>query len=208
MDKEENQLPIDKPEPIPDLSPHYYKSRNSLLLFSGLLLAWELMNITVNKEFEAPSLGATFNIENVDAIPYVIFVLILYFVFRLILEWRQSDKRRRNLPESKIDLYVSLIIPVLAVSVYSIQRWFDISVFEGMTVISIFQITNIIITILLIISIIIFYRIRGFTFKEIGIYYGLLFRYGYIWSNKKSENYKKMKNFKKSIYERQKAKND
>lgn len=112
---------------IPDLSEHFYKSRNSLLLFSGLLIAWELIGISLE---EASTSGLKVNIKNVDAIPYVILLLVIYFSYRLIVEWFQSDEGRRSLKQSRIDFYISLAIPVLAILLFFIQKIFGVSVFE------------------------------------------------------------------------------
>ncbi len=112
---------------LPELGQHYYKSRNSLLLFSGLLLAWELIGINLE---EATTSGLKVKIQNTEAIPYVILLLVIYFVFRLIVEWMQSNIIRRKLLQSRIDFVVSLIIPFLSISIYIVQKVFGISVFE------------------------------------------------------------------------------
>lgn len=115
---------------IPELSTHYYKSRNSLLLFSGLLLAWEFMDIKVGEVVEIVAIGTKVEIGNIKALPIVFLILIGYFAFRLVIEWKQSDTLRRVLAQSRVDFYVSLVIPILAIIIYTIQAILDISIYS------------------------------------------------------------------------------
>jgi len=112
---------------IPPFTEQYHKSRNALLIVSGILLAWELVGIKIEG---AESSGVRITIQETDAIPYLLFILIIFFSFRVIVEWHQSDKERRLLKQSKIDLYVTMIIPIFAGIVHTIQKWVDVSVFK------------------------------------------------------------------------------
>jgi hypothetical protein len=116
------------PSNIPPLNEHYYKSRNSLLMFSAILLAWELIGINL-ESYETS--GTKITIEDGEAIPYVLFILIVYFIYRVTIEWLQSDELRRTLKQSKVDFITTMIIPVLSMAIYSIQRWLDFSIFES-----------------------------------------------------------------------------
>lgn len=109
------------------LNPHYYKSRNTLLLFSGLLFAWELIGVNFS-EFDASGMKIT--LDNGEALPFVLFVLITYFVFRIIIEWYNSSIKARIIGKNILDHWITLFIPFIAMVTYSIQRWFDISVFQ------------------------------------------------------------------------------
>ncbi len=144
-------------KPISPFNEHYYKSRNSLLLFSGILLAWELIGVNVES---AETSGIKVSIKEVDAIPYVLFILIVYFLYRVIIEWYQSPYERRLLKQSRIDLGVTLIIPFSSMATYSIQRWLDLSIFNSI------QTNNIILIIASIFSIVVLYKILRLFFQN------------------------------------------
>ncbi len=59
-----------------ELSRHYYKNRTQLTLYSGLLLAWELIGLTIPSK---PFINSNVEIKNPEAFPIVLLILILYF---------------------------------------------------------------------------------------------------------------------------------
>lgn len=130
-------------------SEYFHKARKNLILFSGILLGWVFVGIEVPQE---PFPNVKIIIKSPRAIPWVLLSLIFYFLYRTIIEWHQSDKLRRTYPISKLDYTISILIPVMAILIYSISNLFNIEfgrVFNFIDVVSIFVslITSCIITI-------------------------------------------------------------
>lgn len=114
----------------PQLTEQYFKTRKSLALFSGLLFAWEFIGIEIpSKPFE----NLNVKIKSPQAAPYVLLILVVYFTIRLLIEWYQSSYMRRELRTSKIDLSLSLAIPIVAIVTFTIQRILDIQVADKIT---------------------------------------------------------------------------
>lgn len=113
-----NELNVSPPE----LSSHYYKSRNNLLLYSALLFFWGLLDISINKEIDFNNAGIVINIGNIEAFSVILFILVVYFTYRFLVEWFQSDLRRRLMSQSKIDLSVSLLISIISMIAYFGQK--------------------------------------------------------------------------------------
>jgi hypothetical protein len=107
------------------LTEGYRKSRRLYGLFSGLLIAWELIGFEVS-EMQAANWKVT--ILSPQAIPYVLIVLILYFAYRTILEWLPisykaiSDRSpSRQNTTAKTDFMVSHIIAIISLGIYFYQ---------------------------------------------------------------------------------------
>ena len=126
----------DKNEPGP-LSETYHKARRNLALFSGALIAWEYVGIRFGQEGRLSILGADVRIQHQQVIPVVIVALVLYYAFRLAIEWMQCDANRRALAVAKIDLYVAYALGVVGVAVFSLQRISPFQLAEALTAITI-----------------------------------------------------------------------
>jgi len=122
---------------LPQLSTYYHKSRQQMVLFSGLLLAWEIIGIEFK---EVPFGNFKITLKTPDLAPYILIGAILYFTARTILEWFQCQYARRQTIPARLDLSLSLVITSLSLSFYTVQRLqtsqilkdlsgFDISVF-------------------------------------------------------------------------------
>lgn len=103
----------------------FYKARKQLALFSGLLLAWVLIGIKPDNLGDG-TLGAIFKaIETPAAIPLVLAVLILYFIFRLCLIWQLCPDDGKSRWEAKLDFRSTWILGVLAVVLYLGQETYQ-----------------------------------------------------------------------------------
>lgn len=79
----------------PALSDHYHHARKLYGLFSGLLLLWELVGVEIQ---ETPIENLKLRLMNPEAVPIILFFLVLYFAFRFAIEWSQCDRLRRQIP--------------------------------------------------------------------------------------------------------------
>jgi hypothetical protein len=109
----------------PPLSGQYHKARTQLGLFSGLLLAWELVGIELG---EAPLESVRITLKSPQAAPYVFIALIVYFWFRLAVEWLQCDALRRASLPSRIDYIGAQVLAISALVFYAVQRLLNVQV--------------------------------------------------------------------------------
>lgn len=114
--------------PVPQsLTEAYQKARKQYALFSGLLVAWELVGIELTK---APLANFNITLKSPQAAPYVLIALVLYFAFRITIEWLQCDRSRRTLRVSLIDFTVSHVLAVAALALYVAQRLLDLQLVD------------------------------------------------------------------------------
>ena len=114
-----DDLTLDKK--LDHLTPEYYKARRGLMLFSGLLIAWELIGIELSPKLNIDSLNLDITIKSPQAAPAVLIILILYFSLRTAIEWHQSPLNRRKENASKADIIFSSLIPLLSLSIFAFQ---------------------------------------------------------------------------------------
>lgn len=107
-----------EPQNIPALSDTYHKARRSYGFFAGLFLAWELVGVSFG---EKPFGSYNVTLKSSEAVPYVLFLLLLYFAFRTTIEWFQCDTERRSTAVSRIDFWSSHSIALLSLIVFFIQ---------------------------------------------------------------------------------------
>jgi len=105
------------------LSAEYHKARKQLMLWAGILFVWELVGIDLEKAKEAGgNAGAILTaIKSPQAIPWVLVVLVAYFVFKLGIEWNQCEARRRENVASRIDVGSAWVVAFLACALYAYQ---------------------------------------------------------------------------------------
>lgn len=117
-DKPQNAATI--PPPLTD---QYYAARKQLGLFSGLLIVWELVGISIP---EAPLENVKVTLRTPSAARIVLIALVVYFTVRLLIEWFQCNLHRRLSPVSRIDVFFALGISVTALGVTAVQELLDI----------------------------------------------------------------------------------
>ncbi len=148
---------------IPPLSESYQKARKSYGLFAALLLAWELIGLGLEAAQE-PGGIVKVTVKSPQAAPYVLLVLVLFFAFRITIEWMQCDEDRRSLFPAKIDYWASHTIGVSALLIFGIQRFFEFQVADQIwfELISLsFLYVVVVVIILEYASYIIMFRMRG-----------------------------------------------
>jgi hypothetical protein len=105
------------------LTSEYHKARKQVLLWAGILFIWELVGIDLEKAKEAGgNAGAIITaIKSPQAVPWVLLVLVAYFVFKLWIEWNQCEGRRRETFYSRVDFWSAMAVAFLAYSLYAYQ---------------------------------------------------------------------------------------
>src|SRR6185295_11453046 len=105
------QKPVREPQA---LSSEYHKARKQLMLWAGILFIWELVGVDLEKAKEVGgNAGAIITaIKSPQAIPWVLLILVAYFLFKTTVEWYQCNKSRRTVRASRIDFGSALFISV------------------------------------------------------------------------------------------------
>lgn len=103
---------------VPDFTKEYFNARKQYGLFSALLLAWELIGIDVP---DAPMESLKITFKSPQAVPYVLIALVFYFAYRFIVEWFQSNPKKRELRVSRVDFWVAHWIAIVALAIVVIQ---------------------------------------------------------------------------------------
>lgn len=88
------------------LSDEFGKERNLLVLCCAFLISVSLFNLSAEEKI--PFLG--FKLPSSDLVLPVSVALIVYFSFRLILEWAKSSETSKEMLASKFDFYTTLLI--------------------------------------------------------------------------------------------------
>ncbi len=103
----------------------YHKARKLLGLFGGLLIAWELVGVDLSEIEYAKAL------KSPQAAPYVLIALILYFGFRLSIEWKLSDPEMRTKKAAQVDVWVAFAIATTALGLNGWQQFSRIRVADN-----------------------------------------------------------------------------
>ncbi|SRR6266436_2806380 len=115
----EETKPVSAREPRP-LSSEYHKARKQLMLWAGILFIWELIGIDLEKIKEAGgNAGAIIGaIKSPQAVPWALLILVVYFAFKLRIEWGQCNRVRRQGRESRMDYYSAFVVASAACALY------------------------------------------------------------------------------------------
>ena len=111
----------DPDKKIDHLTPEYYKARRGLMLFSGLLIAWELIGIELSPKFNIDPLNLDITIKSPQAAPAVLIILIIYFSIRTAIEWHQSHPERRKEKASVADIFLTATVVIASLIIITIQ---------------------------------------------------------------------------------------
>jgi len=105
------------------LTSEYHKARKQLMLWAGILFIWELVGIDLDKVKEAGgNAGAIITaIKSPQAVPWVLLILVAYFLFKTTIEWYQCSASRRSLRVSRIDFSSAWIVSMAAYALYMYQ---------------------------------------------------------------------------------------
>ena len=113
------------PNLTPEFGTPYDKARKGYSLASALLLAWEPIGIEISPE---PFDGLHVTFKSPSAAPYILIAVVLYFGFRLTVEWYQAEPARRQRVASRADFFVAHALAVAAISLYVVQALLHVQV--------------------------------------------------------------------------------
>lgn len=101
--------PARKKKAPPSLSNAYQKAHKTYVLSSALLASWQLIGIELNTK---EKWGV--ELKSPNAVPFVLLAMIIYFGYRLTVEWMQCDEERRSNRAANVDFVVAHTIAGLA----------------------------------------------------------------------------------------------
>jgi hypothetical protein len=107
---------IRKKKSPPPLSNAYQKAHRTYVLSAALFASWELIGIELKTE---DKWGVKF--QSPHAVPLILLVMIVYFGYRLTVEWMQCDEERRSHRAANVDFVVAHTIAGLALLIFLIQ---------------------------------------------------------------------------------------
>lgn len=102
----------------PDISEAYQKAHKAYGLVSALLIAWEVIGIELTK---TPMENIEVILKSPQAVPYVLVILVIYFAFRITVEWLQVHPERQKHRAARIDYFVAHCIGAAALGLYAVQ---------------------------------------------------------------------------------------
>lgn len=105
------------------LSNEYHKARKQLMLWAGILFIWELVGVDLEKAKEAGgNFGAVVGaIKSLQAVPWVLLILVGYFLFKCTVEWYQCNSARRAQRMARVDFFSAWVVCGLAYALYAVQ---------------------------------------------------------------------------------------
>src|SRR6185437_13020086 len=110
---------------LPPVTDAYRKAHKNYVLSAALLGSWQLIGITIEtKEKWGVSL------KSPAAVPVILFVLVVYFGYRMTVEWLQCDEGRRMHRIAVLDYRVAHAIAAVSVSIAIIQYVFERQVID------------------------------------------------------------------------------
>lgn len=104
---------FDEKLPAPLTDP-YHRARRQFVLWSAILLAWELIGVDLNL-LKDTTAGFVLALQRPGVIPWVLVAFVLYFAARLTLEWLQVEPARKKLTAPRFDLGFAAMIGGAAV---------------------------------------------------------------------------------------------
>lgn len=113
-----------KPKRDPSaLTSEYHKARKQLMLWAGILLIWELVGVDLERAKEADGNFSALvkAIKSPQAVPWVLLILVAYFLFKVTVEWYQCNEARRNMRVARIDFTSAWVVSLLAYVLYFAQ---------------------------------------------------------------------------------------
>jgi hypothetical protein len=77
---------------------------------------------------EAPLQNLKITLKSPDAIPYILIVLVIYFAYRLFIEWLQCPAECTRVTATRFDFVLSHLIGLGSIGLYGFQRLTQIQV--------------------------------------------------------------------------------
>lgn len=88
------------------------------------MLIWEYVGVSLGQGTKVVG-DIGISLKNEDAVPNIIFLLVLYFFIRMIIEWSQCDSKTRNNVFSLTDAALSSFVALTSIIIYVAQLFFS-----------------------------------------------------------------------------------
>jgi hypothetical protein len=113
---------VSEPDSQP-LSDHYHKAHKQVTLCAALLLCWEFVGVDLTQAKSAGgNIGAIVgSLKSPQAVPWVLVLMVLYFLFKFNVEWHQCNHARRRLRASLFDFWAAWCIACAALLLFCMQ---------------------------------------------------------------------------------------
>jgi hypothetical protein len=122
LEAEEKSKTVSLREPK-GLTPEYHKAHKQAVLWSGILLVWELVGVDLDRLKAVGGNGGALveSLKSPKAVPWALLILVIYFLFKVTVEWYQCNQLRRSSRFSRADFFSAWIISLLAIGLYALQ---------------------------------------------------------------------------------------
>jgi hypothetical protein len=122
-ESENEKAPPSLPKPAlhpKELSSEYHKAHKQLMLWSTILLIWELIGVDLSKAKDAGgNIGPIVtDLKSPQAVPWALTGLVIYFLFKCSVEWAQCHVERRKLRFARVDFISAWIVALAALGLY------------------------------------------------------------------------------------------
>lgn len=104
----------------PPLFDQYHNARNRYAFFSALLLAWNFLGVQIDIKSLFANVSISF--PTPEKVPILLTGLVLYYAYRICIEWNQCDGTRRSYTSSQVDFAITHLIGFAALSTYALQQ--------------------------------------------------------------------------------------
>jgi hypothetical protein len=92
------------------------------MLWAAILFIWEIVGIDLNKAQEGgDNVSAITRLVKPQIVPWALLILVIYFAFRLRVEWGQSDPGRRQVREARMEYLLVFTVASAACALYLFQ---------------------------------------------------------------------------------------
>jgi DNA-binding CsgD family transcriptional regulator len=104
----------------PPLSDQYHSARNKYALFSALLLAWNFLGLQI--DIRSIFASVSLSLPTPDKVPILLTGLVLYYAYRISIEWNQCNGTRRDYKSSQVDFAITHLIGFVSLLAYGVQQ--------------------------------------------------------------------------------------
>ena len=113
-----------------DLSVQSYQSRPQLMLYSGLFFVYEFIGVKVPPK-PLPNIEIEF--LSTQAVPIVLLLLVIYFLYRTLLGWQISNKEFKEMKVSSWDFNPSIGVAAISILLFVYQSITKIQIADYIT---------------------------------------------------------------------------
>jgi len=102
------------------LSSEYHRAHKQLMLWSAILFIWEFVGIDLEqaKSAEGYAGAVVKSLKSPQAVPWVLLILVVYFLFKCSVEWAQCHVDRRKVRFARVDFISALLVSGAAIALY------------------------------------------------------------------------------------------